>query len=190
MAYRFLVNTSYVKSREAALTTQTEMSRRLGQKLLIEAAKKITKWRDENLELHLFDTCKCETTQLITEQNLKDVLYATTRMLHAWHLPAYINGKPYLDGSYTSVCPAIELAKLGYKCIICITTEHDVTTLDLFSNESIPSQVNDSEVIFIKPDHNLSALGVDYFKTTELGLRDAYLHGIAKGQSFIDGFNK
>ncbi|PLX21629.1 MAG: hypothetical protein C0597_03130 [Marinilabiliales bacterium] len=189
-ANRFLVNTSYVKSRDAALVTQSSMSRRLGQKLLIEASKKVSNWRDENLELHLFDTHSCETTQLITDQNLKDVLYATTRMLHAWHLPAYINGKPYLDGSYTSLCPAVELTKLGYSRVICISTEHDFTPLDLFSNKSIPLKMNHSEIIFIKHDHNLSVMGVDYYKATEAGLKNAYLHGIDKGLRFIDCFNQ
>ncbi|MBT8391889.1 MAG: hypothetical protein KJO48_08990, partial [Ignavibacteria bacterium] len=126
---RLLVSTSFVKTKEAAIETQSEKSRRLGLKLIIEAAKNITNWRDNNLEHHLFDTFKNSRTKLITGENLKDVLYATTRMMHAWHIPAYIDGEPYIDGSYTSICPVIPTVELGYKKIICITTEHDKTQL-------------------------------------------------------------
>ena len=73
-------------------------------------------------------------------------MYAATRMGHAWHMPTYINGKPYIDGSYTSICPVLQIAKLGYKELICITTEHKDTFVDLFSEMEIPPNV-----IVLKP---------------------------------------
>jgi len=182
---RFLVSTSFVKTEEAAKQTQSEASISLGRKLLIESARNITSWRDENLEHHLFDTFECSKTKLLTEGNLKDVLYATTRMLHAWHIPATVNGKPYIDGSYTSMCPVIPLAKLGYKKIICVSTEHCKTKLDIFSEISIPEKVGDSEIQFIKPDYDLSEIGVDFFKVTDLGIDKAFQHGVEKAKEFI-----
>jgi predicted patatin/cPLA2 family phospholipase len=182
---RFLVSTSYVKNNKAATETQSSSSIRLGRKLLIEAARNITSWRDENLENHLFDTFDNSKTKLITKENLKDVLYATTRMVHAWHIPAFVNGKPYIDGSYTSMCPAIQLAELGYKKIICLTSEPNQTKLDFFSDKYIPEKIGDSKITFIKPDYDLSDIGVDFFKVTEIGLDKAYQHGIEKAKEFI-----
>ena len=185
---RFLVSTSFVKTKEAAVETQSEKSRHLGLKLLIEAAKNITTWRDNNLEHHLFDTFKDNKTRQITRENLKDVLYATTRMLHAWHIAAYINGKPYIDGSYTSICPVIPVVELGYKKIICITTEHDKTKFDLFSDNYIPEIINDTKITFIKPDYNLVDIGVDFTKTSEMGLEKAFQHGVEKAKDFIKNY--
>jgi predicted patatin/cPLA2 family phospholipase len=183
---RFLVSTSFVKTKEAAVETQSEKSRRLGQKLLIEAARNITTWRDNNLEHHLFDTFKDNRTRQITRENLKDVLYATTRMMHAWHIPANINGEPYIDGSYTSICPVIPTAELGYKRIICITTEHDKTKFDLFSDKYIPERIDNTEITFIKPDYNLADIGVDFTKASVTGLEKAFQHGVEKAKDLLN----
>ena len=180
-----MVSTSFVKSKEAAIETQLEKLRRLGLKLLIEAAKKITTWRDSNLEHHMFDTFKDNRTRLITREILKDVLYATTRMMHAWHIPAYIDGEPYIDGSYTSICPVVSTADLGYKKIICITTEHDKTKLDLFSDKFIPERINKTEITFIKPDFNLADIGVEFTKVSLEGIEKAFQHGVEKAEDFI-----
>jgi predicted patatin/cPLA2 family phospholipase len=182
---RFLVSTSFVKTKEAAIETQSEKSRRLGLKLIIEAAKNITTWRDNNLEHHLFDTFKDDRTKLLTRENLQDVLYATTRMMHAWHIPAYINGEPYIDGSYTSICPLIPIADLGYKRIICITTEHDKTKLDLFSDKYIPERIDGTEITYIKPDYNLADIGVDFTKVSGTGLEKAFHHGVEKAKDLL-----
>ena len=182
---RFLVSISFVKTKEAAIETQSEKSRRLGLKLLIEAGKNITAWRDNNLENHLFETFKDNRTRLITRENLKDVLYATTRMMHAWHIPAFIDGEPYIDGSYTSICPVIPIADLGYKRIICVTTEHDKTKFDLFSDKFIPERINNTVITFIKPDYNLADIGVDFTKVSLKGIEKAFQHGVEKAKDFI-----
>lgn len=179
------MSTSYFKTDKAVLETQSVTSVRLGRKLLIEAAWNITSWRDENLENHLLDAFENSKTKLITKENLKDALYATTRMVHVWHIPAFVNGKPYIDVSYTSLCPAIQLAELEYKKIICITSEHIQTKLDFFSDRYIPEKVGDSNITFVKPDYDLSDIGVDFFKVTETGLDQAFQHGIEKAKEFI-----
>lgn len=185
LSRRFLVSTSFVKNEQAAKQTQSDAARRLGRQLLIEAGRNITNWRDKNLEHHLFDTYDNPETKLLTEDNLKDVLYATTRMLHAWHIPAYINKVPYIDGSYTCMCPVIPLAELGYEKIICVTTEHEQTKLDFFSDKYIPERVGASDVLFIKPDYNLADIGVDYYKVSDQGLELAFRHGVDKAKEFI-----
>lgn len=184
-AHRLLIATSYVKTEEAASVTQTEKAKRFGQKLLIEASRNISTWKDNHLELHLYDTGKGEGTKLLTPENFEEVAYATTRMLHAWHIPAYIEGKAYIDGSYTSLCPAIPLENMGYRHIVCILTEHDSKKLDIFSADEIPSVINDCKIDFIRPDMNLKEMGVDYYAATEESLRNVYVYGYEKGLEFL-----
>ena len=183
-AARLLVATSFVKTEEAAQVTQSDGARRLGQMLLINALRHKPEWKNQNLELQMFDTHSDERTELLTKENLDEVAYATTRMLHAWNIPAFINNKPYVDGSYTSICPVVPLSELGYKEIICICTEKEKVTFDLFSEEKIPARINDSTIRFIKPDHDLKEMGVDFYTMAGNGLEDVYNHGREKGLSF------
>lgn len=183
-AARLLVATSFVKTEEAAQVTQSDGARRLGQMLLINALRHKPEWKNQNLELQMFDTHSDERTELLTKENLDEVAYATTRMLHAWNIPAFINNKPYVDGSYTSICPVVPLSELGYKEIICICTEKEKVTFDLFSEEEIPARINDSTIRFIKPDHDLKEMGVDFYTIAGNGLEDVYNHGREKGLSF------
>lgn len=183
-AARLLVATSFVKNEEAAQVTQSDGARRLGQMLLINALRHKPEWKNQNLELQMFDTHSDERTELLTKENLDEVAYATTRMLHAWNIPAFINNKPYVDGSYTSICPVVPLSELGYKEIICICTEKEKVTFDLFSEEEIPARINDSTIRFIKPDHDLKEMGVDFYTIAGNGLEDVYNHGREKGLSF------
>lgn len=185
VARRLLIATSYVKTGEAESITQTEKAKRFGQKLLIEASRNITTWKDDNLELHLYDTGKDDRTKLLTPENFEAVAYATTRMLHAWHIPAYIEGKAYIDGSYTSLCPAVPLKNLGYQYIICILTEHDNKKTDIFSADEIPSAIDNCKIDFIRPDVNLKEMGVDYYAATEESLQKVYRYGYEKGLEFL-----
>lgn len=185
---RLLVATSYVKTEEASSMTQTDLAKRLGQKLVLDSLRKRSDWKDRHLQLRMFDTRPIETTWPLEKDNFEEVAYATTRVLHAWDIPANIGSEPYVDGCYTCVSPVLPLASLGYRKIICITNEHDKTYLDLFSSEAIPEKVGDSRVIFIKPDENLKEVGVDYFSFTEEGIREAFRQGYEKGLAF-DAFN-
>lgn len=183
-AARLLVATSFVKTEEAAQVTQSDGARRLGQMLLINALRHKPEWKNQNLELQMFDTHSDGRTALLTKENLDEVAYATTRMLHAWNIPAFINNKPYVDGSYTSICPVVPLSELGYKEIICICTEKEKVAFDLFSDEEVPTRINDSTIRFIKPDHDLKEMGVDFYTIAGNGLEDVYNHGREKGLSF------
>lgn len=184
-ASRLLIATSLVKTAEATLITQSDGAKRLGQMLLINALRHKSEWKDQNLELKVFDTYPDEKTALLLPDNFDEVAYASTRMLHAWNIPAYIDKQAYIDGSYTSLCPVTSLSELGYEHIICICTEKDKVTYDLFSDERIPSRINHSTIDFIKPDSELKEMGVDFYTISEYGLEEVYNHGYAKGIEYI-----
>lgn len=183
---RLLIATSLVKNEEAAIITQSEGAKRLGQILLIYALKHKSDWKEQNLELQIFDTQSTSNKwKLLTKENFNEVAYATTRMLHAWNIPAYINKMAYLDGSYTSLCPVIPLSELGAKHILCISTEREKVCFDLFSNEEIPSTLNGSLIEFIKPDCELKEMGVDFYAITKDGLSNVFDYGYRKGLDYI-----
>lgn len=182
---RLLIATSFVKTLEASEISQSEGAKRLGQMLLINALRHKSEWKDQNLELRIFDTCASTDGNLLTKENFDEVAYATTRMLHAWNIPAYINKQSYIDGSYTALCPAFYLAELGYKNILCISTENDKVRRDLFTDEEVPSQINDSTIDFIKPDRGLKELGVDFYTICENGLDEVYNDGYEKGLDYV-----
>ncbi|MBV6626689.1 MAG: hypothetical protein KI793_27755 [Rivularia sp. (in: Bacteria)] len=119
----YFIAANAVINPEAASQTQGEKARRLGRKLLVSAAKKDRSWVDENLQLELFSTRQNHIYSNIDENNFDEIAYATSRMLHAWDTPAWINGKPYIDASYTCLCPAIEMIEAGYKQIIAINNQ-------------------------------------------------------------------
>jgi hypothetical protein len=181
---RCLLACSHVKTAEAARETQSERAKHLGRKLIVAAAKRDSSWKDAHLEPHLFDTGAVGALRL-TADNFDAVAYATTRMLHAWHIPASINGEPYIDGSYTSLCPIPAVAALGYRDIIAILTETTGASLDLFSAALVPDAVGQATVRFIKPEEELKALGADFFAASAEGIERAYRHGLQKGEAFI-----
>lgn len=189
-AARLLVATSHVKTEEAALITQSTGAKRLGQMLLINALRHKSEWKDQNLELAVFDTHSDDKKKLLTKENFEDVAYATTRMLHAWNIPAQINNQAYVDGSYTSLCPVSSLSELGYKRIVCISTEKGGVAFDLFSEEMIPDKMGDSTIDFIKPDCELKEMGVDFYTISGDGLEEVYKHGYAKGLDYIKSYTE
>lgn len=182
---RLLIATSLVKTEEAAAITQSDGAKRLGQMLLINALRHKSDWKDNNLKLQIFDTCAKGNNQLLTEDNFNEVAYASTRMLHAWNIPAFINNQAYVDGSYTSLCPVIPLTELGYKNILCICTEKDKVVYDLFSDEEIPSLLNGAKIEFIKPDCELKNMGVDFYTITGDGLDRVFEYGYNRGIDYI-----
>lgn len=188
---RLVIATSYVNNPEATLLTQTDKAKRFGQKLLIDAMKHNSDWKDKNLELHLYDTIPIAQSKLLTSENFKDVVYASTRMLHAWHIPAFINGDAYIDGSYTCLCPVVQLLEIGaFESVICILTEHEKRKVDIFRDEDIPDKVGDTNIYFVHPDMNLKDIGVDYYSASEDGLKQAFSHGVEKGLEFVDNIKK
>lgn len=181
-ASRFLIAASRVKTAEAALLTQSGKAKRLGRELLLEAARRNPGWKNIHLELNMFDTApRGHSTLPLTKENFDDAAYASTRMLQAWNIPATINGLPYIDGSYTTLCPAAFLSGLGYKKILCICTETGGIPTDFFAKELIPSRINDTRVHFIQPDSSLKDMGVDYLSMQDGGPEEVFYHGYQKG---------
>jgi len=182
-AARFLVAASEVVTPEAAAETQGEGARRLGKRLLIEAARKNRSWADANLAKRLFDTDGEDPALRLDRSNLQEVLYATTRMLHAWELPAWVAGRPFVDASYTCSCPAVELAEAGYGLVVALSPEPGPLARSLFG-ETVPE--SDSRIVAVRPERNLEDFGVDYLSASEGGIDAAFAHGRERASKFLD----
>lgn len=178
---KFYIAASAVINPEAAEQTQGKRAKRLGKKLLISAAKKDRSWVNQNLRLDLFG----DDNLVLNRDNFTEVTYASTRMLHSYDLPAWIGNQPYIDASYTCICPAIEMVERGYQTVIAIATEAGDLYRDLFGLEVIPSQYQQVPIHIIKPDLNLKELGVDVFQATPEGIAAVYQHGWNKGKEFL-----
>ena len=181
---KFYVAASAVTSPEAAEQTQGKPARRLGKKLLISAAKGDRSWVDRNLRLDLFSNDRDDRLGF-DRGNFAEVAYASTRMLHAWDIPAWIDEQPYIDASYTCVCPALEMVERGYQTVIAIATEPGNLYRDLFQQEVIPNRYKQVPIHQIQPDIDLKELGVDFTQATSEGLAAVYQHGSDKGQEFL-----
>jgi len=178
---RLFIPANFVKSTAAELT-QSEKSRRLGRQLLIDIGRKDHTWVDEHLELHLFDTHSDQHP--LTPDNLSDVAYASTRMIQ-WALPAWIEGQPYVDASYTCAFPIAEMIASGYTEVIGISTEVGPAYRDIFANEVIPEALNGISIQLIRPEYELKEIGVDFTSCTADGLIAAFQHGEAQGRAFL-----
>jgi hypothetical protein len=83
-APRFLISTSAVISDEASAMTQGEKASRLGRQLLLDTARGNREWIATHLRSALFDTASIDEERRLTAGNFDEVVYASTRMLHAW----------------------------------------------------------------------------------------------------------
>ncbi len=83
-AAQFGVTVSHVRTEEAAFITQGDGARRLGRRLLVEAARHDTRWRDQHLESRLFDTRSADPALRITPENLEAVAYPRPRQQQDW----------------------------------------------------------------------------------------------------------
>jgi predicted acylesterase/phospholipase RssA len=184
-ADRFAIAASAVVTEEAARQTQGAAARKLGQQLMISTKKRDRSWARKNLVARLLDTQTPDARERLTAQNLADALYATTRMLHAWHDPAWIDGRPYVDASYTCACPAMEVANLGAQTVIAISPECGPLYVDLFRSEVVPSSYQQATIRVIQPSHDLSDVGVDYMKASKDGAAAAFNLGKAAGNEFL-----
>ncbi len=182
---QFFIATSAVITREAAEQTQGSQSKRLGRRLLVSAGRKDRTWVDEHLQLALFNSADTSGKLRLDAKNFEEVAYASTRMLHAWNIPAWIAGHPYVDASYTCSCPAVEMAERGYKEVIAIATEPGILYHDLFQIEEIPSNFQGVPIHIIQPDFDLKELGVDFTDATAEWLLAVYQHGEEKGKEFL-----
>lgn len=184
-ASRLVIATSRITTSDAIAIAQSEGAKRLGQKLLLNALRHNPEWKDQNLQLELFDTRADEKGRLLTRENFHEVAYATTRMLHAWKIPAYIENCAYIDGSYSSHFPIDFLAELKCERIICIGAEKDKVFTNIFMQEEIPCQIGGTSIDIIKPDFDLKDIGLDYYTITNDGLNSGFEHGYHIGLQYM-----
>lgn len=182
---QLFIATSAVITPEAAEQTQGSQAKRLGRRLLVSAGRKDRSWVDEHLQLALFNSVDSSRELRLDVNNFDEVAYASTRMLHAWDIPAWIAARPYVDASYTCLCPAVEMAERGYSEVIAIATEPGVIYRDLFQTEQIPTSFKGVPIHIIQPDVDPKELGVDFTDATEEGLFAVYRHGEEKGREFL-----
>ncbi len=181
----YAVAVSAIMTKEAQELTQGPQARRLGKQLVISTRKRDKSWAEKNLELRLYETGSEDVQYRLTPQNLAEVLYATTRMLHAWKTPAWIEGFPYIDASYLCECPAVELAQRGCDKVIAISPVAGQVYRDFFRAEKLPSSYGKIPILIVQPLLNLAEIGVDYNDVTEDGLEKAYELGLRAGTEFL-----
>ncbi len=187
---RLVVPVSAVKTPEAMDQTQGKASRRLGRNLLLAATCHDNSWGEAHLSLELFDTHSSDSDLRLTPENFNEVAYASSRMLHAWDVPAWIDHRPYIDSSYTCSCPALELAAMGYDEIIAISPECGAFYHDLFGTREIPLVWHDTPIHRIQPEVDLEECGVNYTQATEDGLLTAYCLGEENGIRFLSEWRR
>jgi len=181
----YAVAVSAVITKEAEELTQGPQARRLGQQLTISTRKRDKSWAEKNLELRLYETGSEHVQYRLTPQNLPEVLYATTRLLHAWKTPAWVEGYPCIDASYLCNCPAMELAQRGCDKVIAISSEEGQVYRDFFRAEELPSSYGNAPILVVQPLWNLTEIGVDYMNVTDEGLEKAYELGLRAGTEFL-----
>ena len=182
---RFGISVNEVITEEAAEVTQGAGARRLGKQLVLATRKHDNSWAKKHLKLRFFETGSENPQYKLTPHNMKEVLYATTRMLHAWKVPAWIDGKPYVDASYTCMCPALELVRRGCEQIIAITPEHGNLYRDFFQTEPMPASYHGVPIHVVQPDSDLAELDVNYMSITSEGLSRVFQLGEEAGSGFL-----
>jgi hypothetical protein len=179
------IATNAVVTTEAITLTQTDRAKELGKQLMLASAKHDRSWVDQHLEFALFSTRSHHPQRRITANNYPAVAYASSRIMHAWDLPAAIEGLPFVDAAYTCLCPALALAKEGYREVIAISNEPGAVYQDMFHIEVIPSHYQHTKIHVIQPAIHLRELGVDFTKASPAGLAKAYQYGQDCGLEFV-----
>ncbi|MGC5364881.1 hypothetical protein ACPXCE_24960 [Streptomyces sp. DT24] len=187
-APEFLLATGKVTTAEAAEITQGPGARELGRQLLRNIFTGDREWVRANLATVVFSSAASGEGARLTPENFDTVSYASTRMLHAWRIPAEIDGEAYVDASYTCACPAREVAATGVSVVIAIGSEPFPLYRDLYASEEIAdgSVLHGARVLVIKPDEDLKDLGVDHAAASADGLGKAYGIGLDAGHRFLD----
>jgi len=182
-APRFLIAANLVDS-ESKEETQGRGARRLGRLLLLAAARGDRNWIEAHLTLQLFDSKSSGVHSPLTADNFREVAYASSRMLHAWDIPALIGGRAYIDAFYRCACPVHEPAELDYAKVIALSNE-PILYRDIFQKETIHSTYSGVPIQVIRPDFDPVELGVSYTTASSVGLTELYEHGIEKGRSYL-----
>ena len=178
------IATNAVVNSTAATQTQSHLAQDLGKRLLRASVNKDRSWVDTNLRFTLFSTHSGVAAHQITPNNFPAVAYASSRIMHAWELPAWIDGLPYVDAAYTCLCPAMAMVKAGYQQTIAIANEPGTMYQDMFHIDPVPAYSHNTPIHLIRPDVHLKELGVDFTKATPNGLIAVYQHGLTKGIEF------
>lgn len=178
------IATNAVIDPTAAAQTQSHQAQELGKRLLRASVHKDRSWVEANLRLTLFSTHHPEPYR-ITPNRFPAVAYASSRIMHAWEIPAWIDGKPYVDAAYTCLCPAMAMVTAGYRETIAISNEPGTLYQDMFHIDPVPNRSLGAPIQIIRPDLPLKEFGVDFTKATPDGLVAAYRHGREKGLEFV-----
>ncbi|MFD4953137.1 hypothetical protein [Streptomyces sp. NPDC058451] len=190
-APEYLLATSKVTDPAAAETTRGPGAKALGKQLLRNVFSGDRGWVEQNLAPAVFSTqvAPGDDRPRLTPENYDAVAYASTRMLHAWTIPAEVGGEAYVDASYTCSCPAREVAARGVGVLIAIGSDPFPLFRDLYASEEIVdgSVLDGARVLVVKPDEDVKSLGVDYATATAEGLAKAYETGLDAGHRFVDG---
>lgn len=187
---RFFIAASAVKTAAGAEQTQGDGARRLGRRLLLSAARGDCSWADEHLHAHLFDSAAPDAEYRLTVDNINEVIYASTRMLHAWTIPAWVAGRPYVDASYTCACPALEMAQRGYAEVVAVATEPGTLYQDIFRSEPVPTVWEGMPIHVVRPDRDLGEMGAGFTDVSEEGMVAVYEYGKEKGSEFLAGWSR
>ncbi|MEE1816863.1 hypothetical protein PUR59_17810 [Streptomyces sp. SP18ES09] len=203
-APEFLLATSRVTNPAAAEITQGPGAKELGRQLLRNIFKGDRTWVEENLAAEVFSSYADASSDAadgahadadarggrprLTPENFDAVSYASTRMMHAWSVPAEVGGEAYVDASYTCACPAREVAATGVSELIVIGADPFPVFRDIYASEEIVdgSTLDGATVRVIRPEDDLKVLGVDYAAASPEGLTGAYELGLAAGHGFAD----
>lgn len=182
---KLYIATNAVINPQAAAETQSHRAIALGKSLLRASVSKDRSWVDANLRFTLFSTHHADSHLSITARNFPAVAYASSRIMHAWELPAWIDGKPYVDAAYTCLCPAMAMVSNGYQQTIAISNEPGIMYQDMFHIDRVPTLDRGFPIHIIRPDVHLKEFGVDFTKATPDGLISVYQHGRVKGAEFL-----
>lgn len=179
------IATNAVVTETAIRQTQSDQAQVLGKKLMLASVQKDRSWVDTHLELAMFSTHSLQPQRRITAHNYPAVAYASSRIMHAWELPAWIEGQPFVDAAYTCLCPALAMAQAGYAEVIAISNEPGPLYQDMFHIEAVPSFHQQTRIHVIQPAIHLKEIGVDFTKASPTGLVSAYQYGQERGAEFL-----
>ncbi|MDG9722615.1 hypothetical protein [Streptomyces sp. DH41] len=189
-APEFLLATSKVTTTAGARITQGPEARSLGRQLLRDVFTGDRSWVEENLATVVFSSHARpgDGRSRLTPDNYDAVAYASTRMMHAWQVPAEIDGEAYVDASYTCSCPAREVAARNVDTLVAVGCDPFPLFRDLYATEQIVdgTVLHGARVLIVKPDEDLKTLGVDYAAATAEGLVKVYGLGVDAGHRFAD----
>lgn len=183
---RFVVAVSAV-DQAAAEETQGPGARRRGRKLLLAAARGDRSWIDQHLALALFDTAALDERQRLSANNFEQVAYASTRMLHAWDIPAWVDGRPYVDAYYTCACPVVQVLQLGFQQVVAVATEPTLYR-DIMQDRPIPASWRGRPIHVVRPKFDPAEKGVSYTTASPEGLTAVYAHGQEQAAAFLARF--